>query len=333
VHINYLCGLFNQKSMARSDLLIKLVQSGSSGDRHLFKKTVQAIIAEEKGKHHHQLASKLEDVIIDNQPKPYINGNGSINGSKNLQVEKLLHKSNPKFALKDLYLEQEILTTVSEFVQEQFRSDLLRSHGLEPRHRILLTGVPGNGKTSLAEAIANELMVPFYRVRYDGIITSYLGETASRLSKLLEFVSQEHCVLFFDEFDAIGKERGDTHETGEIKRLVNSLLLQMDELPSYVVVIAATNHPELLDKAVWRRFQIKIELEKPSEKAIEKVVQDFEKRFPKKFGVSPTQFAKKLTGRSYSEIIDFLLDIQRKYVLSLPEGNLKAIAQGQLKSV
>lgn len=325
--------MFNQLQMARSDLLIKLVQSGSSGDRHLFKKTVQAIIAEEKGKQHRQLAAKLEEVIIENQPKPHFNGNGSVNSSKNLQIEKFLHKSSPKFALKDLYLEQETLVAVNGFVQEQFRSDFLRSHSLEPRHRILLTGAPGNGKTSLAEAIANELMVPFYRVRYDGIITSYLGETASRLSRLLEYVSQEHCVLFFDEFDAIGKERGDTHETGEIKRLVNSLLLQIDELPSYVVIIAATNHPELLDKAVWRRFQIKIELEKPSEKAIEQVVQDFEKRFPERFGIAYPQFAKKLVGRSYSEIIDFLLDIQRKYVLALPEENLKTIAQCQLKSV
>lgn len=319
--------------MARSDLLVKLVQSGSSGDRHLFKKTVQAIIAEEKGKQHHQLADRLQEVMVEKQPQPYVNGNGAVNGSASSQIEKLLYKSAPKVSLKDLYLEEGTLQTVSEFVQEQYRSDLLRSHNLEPRHRILLTGAPGNGKTSLAEAVASELMVPFYRVRYDGIITSYLGETASRLSKLLEYVSQEHCVLFFDEFDAIGKERGDTHETGEIKRLVNSLLLQMDELPSYVVVIAATNHPELLDRAVWRRFQIKIELGKPSEKAIEKVVQDFEKRFPKKFGVTASQFAKKLAGRSYSEIMDFLLDIQRKYVLSLPEGNLKAIAQGQLKSV
>jgi SpoVK/Ycf46/Vps4 family AAA+-type ATPase len=256
-----------------------------------------------------------------------------VNGSASSQIEKLLHKSAPKVSLKDLYLEESTLQVVSEFVQEQYRSDLLRSHNLEPRHRILLTGAPGNGKTSLAEAIANELMVPFYRVRYDGIITSYLGETASRLSKLLEHVSKEHCVLFFDEFDAIGKERGDTHETGEIKRLVNSLLLQMDELPSYVVVIAATNHPELLDRAVWRRFQIKIELGKPSEKAIEKVVQDFERRFPQKFGTSTAQIAKKLIGRNYSEIIDFLLDIQRKYVLSLPEGNLKSIAQNQMKSL
>ncbi len=275
----------------------------------------------------------MQEVMVEKQPEPYVNGNGAVNGSASSQIEKLLYKSAPKVSLKDLYLEEVTLQTVSEFVQEQYRSDLLRSHNLEPRHRILLTGAPGNGKTSLAEAIATELMVPFYRVRYDGIITSYLGETASRLSKLLEYVSQEHCVLFFDEFDAIGKERGDTHETGEIKRLVNSLLLQMDELPSYVVVIAATNHPELLDRAVWRRFQIKIELGKPSESAIEKVVQEFEKRFPKKFGVSSVQFAKKLVGRSYSEIIDFLLDIQRKYVLSLPEGNLKAIAQSQLKSV
>lgn len=319
--------------MVQSDLLVKLVQSGSSGDRHLFKKMVQAIIAEEKGKQHHQLADRLQEVMVEKQPQPYVNGNGAINGSASSQIEKLLYKGAPKVSLKDLYLEESTLQTVNEFVQEQYRSDLLRSHNLEPRHRILLTGAPGNGKTFLAEAIASELMVPFYRVRYDGIITSYLGETASRLSKLLEYMSQEHCVLFFDEFDAIGKERGDTHETGEIKRLVNSLLLQMDELPSYVVVIAATNHPELLDRAVWRRFQIKIELGKPSKKAIEKVVQDFEKRFPKKFGVSSTQFAKKLVGRSYSEIIDFLLDIQRKYVLSLPEGNLKAIAQGLLKSV
>ena len=141
---------------------------------------------------------------------------------------------------------------------------MLRSYGLEPRNKILLIGPPGNGKTSLAEAIAEALMVPLLTVRYESIIGAYLGETASRLSKLFEYAKTRQCVLFFDEFDTIGKERGDQHETGEIKRVVSSLLMQIDALPSYVVTIAATNHDALLDQAVWRRFQVKLELPKPT---------------------------------------------------------------------
>ena len=93
-------------------------------------------------------------------------------------------------------------------------------------------------------------------MRYDVLIGSYLGETNTRLRKLFDYVKTQPSVLFFDEFDAIGKERGDTHETGEIKRVVSFLLMQLDQLPSYVIVVAATNHAELLDRAVWRRFQL-----------------------------------------------------------------------------
>jgi len=103
-------------------------------------------------------------------------------------------------------------------------------------------------------------MVPFVIARYDGLITSYLGETATRLRRLLEFAHTRQCVLFFDEFDTLGKERDDIHETGEIKRVVSSLLLHIDDLPAHVVVVCATNHPELLDRAVWRRFQLKLQL-------------------------------------------------------------------------
>jgi SpoVK/Ycf46/Vps4 family AAA+-type ATPase len=110
----------------------------------------------------------------------------------------------------------------------------------------------------LAEALAFELAVPFFTVRYDAIITSYLGETAQRLRRLFDFIRTEPCVLFFDEFDAIGKERGDIHETGEIKRVVTTLLLQLDDLPSHCVLVGATNHSELLDRATWRRFQLSL---------------------------------------------------------------------------
>lgn len=117
-----------------------------------------------------------------------------------------------------------------------------RSYGLEPRHRLLLVGPPGNGKTSLAEGIAEALMLPFLVVRYEGIIGSYLGETASRVARLFDYVRTRQCVLFLDEFDTLGKERGDPQETGEIKRVVSSLLLQLDNLPSHVLVVTATNH-------------------------------------------------------------------------------------------
>ena len=161
---------------------------------------------------------------------------------------------------------------------------MLRAHGLEPRHRVLLLGPPGNGKTSLAESLAFELALPLFAVRYDAVVTSYLGETAQRLRRLFDFVRTEPCVLFFDEFDAIGKERGDLHETGEIKRVVTTLLLQLDDLPSYCVLAAATNHPELLDRATWRRFQIKLELGRPTDDQMTEYFAHRLKEFDEKSG-------------------------------------------------
>src|SRR6202035_1103792 len=200
---------------------------------------------------------------------------------------------------------------VDELVQEHHRSDLLRSYNLQPRNRLLLTGSPGNGKTSLAEALASALMVPFVIARYDGLITSYLGETATRLRRLFEFAHTRRCVLFFDEFDTLGKERGDIHETGEIKRVVSSLLLQIDDLPSHVVVISATNHPELLDRAVWRRFQLRLELPRPTREQIKGYFDLITQRLNFQLGLSHRTLADKLVGASFSELEDFVSDIAR----------------------
>jgi SpoVK/Ycf46/Vps4 family AAA+-type ATPase len=311
--------------MARSDLVLKLVKSGMNGDKSLFTKTVEAMIAEESNKKHSIFAKQLQSSLKENVSN---NIRVSTNGISSLLYEKLPEKS-----IEDIILSNHTLKTIKDFIEEQNRADLLRAHNIEPRNRILLVGPPGNGKTSLAEALASSLTLPFYTVQYEGIIGSYLGETANRLKTLFDFVRTQKCLIFFDEFDAIGKERGDTHETGEIKRVVSSLLLQIDKLPSYVVVVTATNHAELLDKAVWRRFQMRLNLEKPTTKEIIIYLEHIQQSIGMSFEYSNKVIAQKLHGLNFSEIEEFALDIQRKYVLSAPDANTKKIVRSVISEL
>jgi hypothetical protein len=159
-------------------------------------------------------------------------------------------------------------------------------------------------------------------VRYESIIGSYLGETAVRLAKLFAQVRAERCVLFFDEFDVVGKERGDVHETGEIKRVVSSLLLQVDQLPSHVVVVTATNHGELLDRAAWRRFQVRLGCcPLPAEGSVPRGSSSSRTEAglladAYSHAISPEE----LGTLSFAELEFFALDVQRRYVLALPDG-------------
>ena len=316
--------------MARSDLLINLVKAGTLGDQPLFQKTVEAVIAEERGKNHTVLADRLADAASSSRQNGHAKHQPTLFPVSASIATDLFFETTPQRALEDLVLAESTRDACRELIEEQHRTSLLRSYNLEPRNRVLLAGDPGNGKTSLAESLAHALMVPFVVARYDGLIASYLGETASRLNKLFEYVRTRSCVLFFDEFDTIGKERGDVHETGEIKRVVSSLLLQIDALPSHVVVVTATNHPELLDRAVWRRFQLRLELPRPTVKEVEAYFDKVETRLKFSFDSSPKALAEKLEGASYSELEDFVSDVSRRYVLSLPDANIKKIVQQRL---
>nr|WP_239521385.1 ATP-binding protein [Blastococcus saxobsidens] len=194
-----------------------------------------------------------------------------------------------------------------------------------------MEGPPGNGKTSLAEAIAAECMLPFYAVRYEGIVSSFLGETTSRLDHVFEFVRTRRCVLFFDEFDTIAKERADNHETGEIKRVVSTLLLQIDRLPPHVIVVCATNHGELLDRAAWRRFQLRLALEAPSRAEATAFLESMRARLGGDLGLAPRTLADRLKGASYAELEQFAQDIRRRYVLALPDSDLGGIVRTRLE--
>lgn len=320
--------------MARADLLCELIKAGLRKDDKTFRRATQAICAEERTKQHEVLANRIDQLLRENPDQSITaskNGNmHTINGANSLPSH-LFEEKLPVKRLEQLLLPDNVVNVCKNIIEEQTRADLLRSYGLEPRNKILLIGPPGNGKTSLAEAMAEALMVPLITVRYDTIIGAYLGETASRLAKLFEYASTRQCVLFFDEFDTVGKERGDQHETGEIKRVVSSLLLQIDALPSYVVAIAATNHDALLDHAVWRRFQAKLELPKPTRANLEKWFIIFEKRMNFSFGLAPGTLAKKLYGKSYAETEEFALSVFRQYILNEPGVNEKTITNMQLR--
>lgn len=307
--------------MARADLLIDLVRAGARGEQAHFRKALEALIAEERAKQHHILADRLAGYLNQGDTSRPVSGPGLRNGP----ASSFFYEMTPDRRMEDLVLTDVIRAACRELIEEQNRADLLRAHNLEPRHRVLLAGPPGNGKTSLAEVLATELAVPLLVVRYEAVIASYLGETAVRLSRLFDQIRTRRCVLFFDEFDVVGKERGDVHETGEIKRVVSSLLLQVDALPSYVVVVAATNHPELLDRAVWRRFQLRLELAAPTVKQTEEWFRRLEARLGEKLSPSANTLARQLNGVSFSELEQFGEDVQRRYVLSLPEADMRQI--------
>ncbi len=310
--------------MARSDLLISLVRAASGGDRDMLKRVVETIVAEERLKRHNVLADRLAENLesISGQPSA---------AAMDERTRSLFYEVIPRKALEDLILPAEIRDVIGELVEEQHQADVLRKRGLEPRHRLLLAGMPGNGKTSVAEAVARQLMMPMIVIRYESLLRSYLGETSSRLASILDYVRTQRCVLFFDEFETIGKEHGNARESGEMKKIVSSLLLQMDRLPSHVVVIAASSYPEILDRVIWQRFQMRIELPAPKRSDIEDYIHAFRKKARVNFGYTDKAISEQLFGYNFSEIEEFCLDVTRRAVLEQQTDNAKTITSRKLK--
>lgn len=316
--------------MAQADLLVNLFKSASSGDQAAFLKTAEALIQEEKSKGHRILADRLVKSL---QPG-LVNGSRSahhIQNGSSAKHKDLVYEIVPERSLDSLVLPESINQQIKELAEEQHRVELLHSYNLRARNRVLLGGAPGNGKTTLAEALAFELMYPLIVVRYETLVGSYLGETSSRLKHVLDYAKTQRCVLFFDEFETIAKERGDTHETGEIKRVVSSLLLQIDDLPDYVVVIAASNHPELLDRAVWRRFQLRLELPAPTRQQLTRFVESIGQRCKINFGYAPETLAKQLFGHNFAEVEEFCLSVMRRAVLDHRTENAQTITKQRLE--
>lgn len=261
------------------ELLRRLVAAHVAGDERAFEETVQDVITEERRKNHHLLANEIRRIASNGSDSV-----GTLRGlslypsyvAKDVPVDErglpLVDAFEPVVSLDDVVLRRDIQRALCRIIEECSHSDLLGSHGLHARRKILFYGPPGCGKTVTAQALASALLLPVFLVRFDAVVSSYLGETAANLAKVFQYAQARPAVLFFDEFDSIGKSRDNVDEHGELKRVVNSFLQMLDAFRAPGLVIAATNHEQLLDSAIWRRFDDVIKFPYPTKREREQLL-------------------------------------------------------------
>jgi len=285
--------------------IVTLLKSHIAGDEDRFLATAMQLAAHEARQGHDKLAQELKELIDAAKakgsafarpggPVPLAQPKGELAG--------LLSAHYPETRFVDMVLPEGIHARLVRVLLEQRQREQLRSHGLHPRRKLLLIGPPGSGKTMTAAALAGELRLPLFTVVLDGLITKFMGETASKLRLIFDAMNGTRGVYFFDEFDAIGARRGERQDVGEIRRVLNSFLQFLEQDESQGLVIAATNHPELLDKALFRRFDDVIEYAVPDTPLIERLLRARLDRFDTR-GVSWLDAAGKGVGLSQAEIV------------------------------
>lgn len=235
--------------------LKQLFRAYREGDELAFRRAAQEIIEDEEAKHHTALARDLQALIAGGGAPAVASDVVLPEPPRDREGEwPLADVRHPKRTFDELVLGGQLLARLESIAKEYRRWEQLDRHGIPRRQRVLLHGPPGCGKTSAAEALANEIGLPLVVVRIDAVVSSYLGETASNLHRIFEFVGNGSWVLLFDEFDALGKARDDHSEHGEVKRVVTAFLQMLDAFRGPSLLLAATNHEQLLDTALWRRF-------------------------------------------------------------------------------
>ena len=253
--------------MSNGKLLRQLIRSGAEGDLDAFRGVAKQVIAEERQKQHNLLANDLEAILYGHVRAPSSPALRRLAETVPEDRERgipLLTLREPVRGLDDVVLSSRNRSMVEGILREHNREEILKAHGLRPSDCVLLCGPPGCGKTLTAEAIASDLGRPLAVVRTDSVVSSFLGETAANLRKVFDFAAASPMVVLFDEFDAVGKERDDASEHGELRRVVNAVLQMLDSYDGRSLIAAATNHEGMLDSAVWRRFEEVLFLKPPT---------------------------------------------------------------------
>lgn len=253
--------------MATAEQLKALIRSHAEGDEERFMSIALQVAAHAARTGHTKLAQELRDVVDEAKRRskagarglkaiPVVQPRGELAG--------LLSVAYPKTQFGEMALGQRVRTKLDRVLREQRARDHLQAHSLVPQRKLLLVGPPGTGKTLSASALAGELGLPLFTIQLHALITKFMGETAAKLGLIFEAAKQTRAVYFFDEFDALGGDRAAGNDVGEMRRVLNSFLVLLEQDDSSSLLVAATNHPAMLDRALFRRFDAMIEYALPT---------------------------------------------------------------------
>ncbi len=251
--------------MATTEQIKALIRAHYDSNDEKFKTVVLQIAAHEAKVGHTASAREIRDII--QNPKYFSEKVVVLNNRPDVLEQKL-----SKSTLADLIVSPEIELKIRRIMNEYHKKELLRKNGLMNRSKLLLAGDPGTGKTMTAAVLANELYVPLYVIQFHKLITKYMGETSVKLKQVFDQVKEVRGIFLFDEFDAIGSDRNLDNDVGEMRRILNSFLQNLEDDESFSIIIAATNNPGMLDKALFRRFDDVLEYQNPDRAQIERLL-------------------------------------------------------------
>lgn len=319
--------------MAKADQIVELLKSHIDGDENRFFSIAMQLAAHEARHGRMKFAEEVKELIdkARDTKSQFKKSNSVVNLIQPKgDLANLLSLDYSEITLSQLTFSPEISSKFERIIHEHKQQQSLIKHGLKPRRKILLYGPPGTGKTVTASALAGELKLPLFSIRLDGLITKYMGETASKLRVIFDAMKNTRAIYFFDEFDAIGGDRNLGNDVGEMRRILNSFLQFMEYDHSESLIIAATNNIKLLDIALFRRFDDVIEYTIPDSKQVQQIIKNRLHSF--KLDIKDWNSIDKYSkGLSHAEITRACDEAAKKTILSNQKKILQKTLSDSLK--